>query len=163
MVNEFIEGILEAFGLLFSFDLEVWGIILLSLRVSGTAIFVATLMSLPIGSFIALRKFRGKKPSILYEFKEFYEDCLQIKKRRNNQRFASRENQIRYNNIKAQEKRNIKSQVDRVLDKNRTNLHKLLDGKTEITKSHDFLLGAGFGFGYFSFYRLEFNTKSSAG
>ena len=61
MVNSFIEGILEAFGLLFSLDPEVWGIILLSLRVSGTAIFVATLMSLPIGSFIALREFRGKK------------------------------------------------------------------------------------------------------
>ena len=62
MVNEFIDGIIEAFVLLFSFDLEVWGIILLSLRVSGTAIFVATLVSLPIGSFIALREFRGKKP-----------------------------------------------------------------------------------------------------
>ncbi|MCK5138017.1 MAG: hypothetical protein KAR19_19695 [Bacteroidales bacterium] len=36
-------------------------------------------------------------------------------KRRNNQRFASRQNQIRYNNMKAQEKRNIKSQVDRIL------------------------------------------------
>jgi tungstate transport system permease protein len=61
MVNEFIDGIIEAFVLLFSFDPEVWGIILLSLRVSGTAIFVATLTSLPIGSFIALREFRGKK------------------------------------------------------------------------------------------------------
>ncbi len=61
MVNEFIDGIIEAFVLLFSFDLEVWGIILLSLRVSGTAIFVATFISLPIGSFTALRKFRGKK------------------------------------------------------------------------------------------------------
>jgi len=61
VVNEFIEGILEAFGLLFSLDPEVWGIILLSLRVSGTAIFVATLISLPIGSYIALREFRGKK------------------------------------------------------------------------------------------------------
>ena len=61
MANEFIDGIIEAFVLLFSFDLEVWGIILLSLRVSGTAIFVATLISLPIGSYIALREFRGKK------------------------------------------------------------------------------------------------------
>ena len=72
-------------------------------------------------------------------------------KRRNNQRFASRQNQIRYNNIKAQEKRNIKSYVDRPLDKNRTILQKLLEGKTEVTKSKDFLLGAGFNFNYFSF------------
>ena len=61
MANEFIEGIIEAFILLFKFDPEVWGIIALSLRVSGTAIFVATLISLPIGSYIALREFRGKK------------------------------------------------------------------------------------------------------
>ena len=74
-------------------------------------------------------------------------------KRRNNQRFASRQNQIRYNNIKAQEKRNIKSGVDRALDKNRTIIKKLLDGKTETTISKDFLLGAGFSFGYFSFYK----------
>ncbi len=74
-------------------------------------------------------------------------------KRRNNQRFASRQNQIRYNNMKAQEKRNIKSQVDRVLDKNRTILQKLLDGKTETTRSRDFLLGAGFCFRYYSFHK----------
>ncbi len=61
MANEFIEGIVEAFILLFSFDPEVWGIIALSLRVSGTAIFVAILFSLPIGSYLALRDFRGKK------------------------------------------------------------------------------------------------------
>ena len=61
MANEFIEGIVEAFILLFSFDPEVWGIIALSLRVSGTAIFVATLFSLPIGSYLALRDLRGKK------------------------------------------------------------------------------------------------------
>ena len=74
-------------------------------------------------------------------------------KRRNNQRFASRQNQIRYNNIKAQKKRNIKSYVDRPLDKNRTILQKLLADKTETTKSRDFLLGAGFCFDFFSFHK----------
>ena len=74
-------------------------------------------------------------------------------KRRNNQKFASRQNQICYNNIKAQNKRNIKSLVDRPLDKNRTILQKLLDGKTETTKSRDFLLGAGFSFGYYSYHK----------
>ncbi len=61
MVNEFIEGIIEAFILLFTFDPEVWGIIGLSIRVSGTAIFFAVLFSLPVGTFLALREFHGKK------------------------------------------------------------------------------------------------------
>ena len=61
MQNEFIEGIINAFVLIFTFDSEVWGIIILSLRVSGTAILIAALISLPIGSYIALRDFRGKK------------------------------------------------------------------------------------------------------
>ncbi len=61
MVNEFIEGIIEAFKLLFTFDPEVWGIIGLSIRVSGTAIFFAILISLPVGTYLALREFYGKK------------------------------------------------------------------------------------------------------
>jgi tungstate transport system permease protein len=61
MENEFIQGIIDAFFLIFTFDPEVWGIIELSIRVSGTAVILATLISLPIGSYIALREFRGKK------------------------------------------------------------------------------------------------------
>mgnify|MGYP006278747213 CR=1 FL=1 len=61
MENEFIEGIIQAFILLFTFDDELWGIMGLSIRVSLTSIFFAALIGLPIGSFIGLRKFRGKK------------------------------------------------------------------------------------------------------
>ena len=66
---------------------------------------------------------------------------------RTNQRFASRKNQIKYNNLKAKGKRLAKAEVDIILDKNRTILRAILNGNKEIIKSRDFLLGAGFHFG----------------
>lgn len=67
-------------------------------------------------------------------------------KQRANQVFASRANQIKYNNLKAQEKRKSKASIDRVLDKNRSIMSNILNGQTEAIKSYDFLLGAGFNF-----------------
>ena len=61
MANEIIEGILEAIRLIFTFDPEVWGIIEVSFRVSLVSTFLAALVALPIGSFIGLRKFKGKR------------------------------------------------------------------------------------------------------
>lgn len=61
MENEIIDGFIQAFILIFTFDQEIWEIIFLSIRVSGTATFLATLIALPLGSFIGLREFRGKK------------------------------------------------------------------------------------------------------
>ena len=61
MANEFIDGLYQAFYLLFTFDPEIWNIIEVSIRVSLTSTLVAALFSIPIGSFIALRDFRGKK------------------------------------------------------------------------------------------------------
>jgi tungstate transport system permease protein len=60
-MDPIIEGIIEAFRLIFSFDAEIWNIIFLSLRVSGTSTIFAALVALPLGSFIGLRDFRGKK------------------------------------------------------------------------------------------------------
>jgi hypothetical protein len=68
-------------------------------------------------------------------------------KKRNNQVFANRENQISFNNLKAQEKRKALAQINKILDKNRQILKTVLGRDTEITKSLDFLLGAGFHFG----------------
>ncbi len=74
-------------------------------------------------------------------------------KRRNNQRFANRQNQIRYNNIKAQKKRDAKLPFEKALDKNRTILQKILgDGKEKLI-SRDFLLGMGFSFGYLLYHK----------
>ncbi|MGE0569331.1 MAG: hypothetical protein AB7O73_15435 [Bacteroidia bacterium] len=67
-------------------------------------------------------------------------------KMRNNQKFANRKNQIRYNNNIANNKRKIKSSFDKVLDKNRTVLKNILGTSKEKVKSKDFLLGAGFNF-----------------
>ena len=61
MANEIIEGILEALRFMVTFDPELWGIIEVSFRVSLTSTFLAALVALPIGSYIGLREFRGKK------------------------------------------------------------------------------------------------------
>lgn len=61
MANEIIDGILEALRLMFTFDKELWGVIWVSFRVSLTSTFLAALVALPIGSFIGLREFHGKK------------------------------------------------------------------------------------------------------
>jgi len=59
--NDIIDGIIEAFSLMFTFDQEIWGVIFVSFRVSLMSTFLATIVALPIGSFIGLREFRGKK------------------------------------------------------------------------------------------------------
>lgn len=59
-MSEIINGIIEAIRLLFSFDPEVWGIMLLSVRVSATSTLIALSIALPISSFLALRDFKGK-------------------------------------------------------------------------------------------------------
>ena len=68
-------------------------------------------------------------------------------KKRSNQVFANPENQVRYNNLKAYDKRKAKSQIDRTLDKNRQVLKTILGTNEEIIKSLDYLQGAGFNFG----------------
>ena len=70
-----------------------------------------------------------------------------FQKQRNNQRFASRKNQIRHNNLRAREKAKAKALVDSYLDKNRAILQKALGSKPSTTNSKDYLLGAGFFFG----------------
>ncbi|GAB4309025.1 MAG: ABC transporter permease [Promethearchaeota archaeon] len=54
------DGFAEAFRLLFTFDAEVWGIVLLSVRVSGTAVALASLLGIPAGTLVGLSSFRGK-------------------------------------------------------------------------------------------------------
>lgn len=65
---------------------------------------------------------------------------------RSNQVFASDENRIRFNNLKAKEERLGKSFVDKPLLKNRRILNDLMDGKTEEVFHKQFLLGRGYNF-----------------
>jgi tungstate transport system permease protein len=54
------QGLLKAIQLLFSGDPEVMQITLLSLEVSGTATLLSLLIGLPVGSLLALGKFRSR-------------------------------------------------------------------------------------------------------
>ena len=54
------EAFTHAFSLIFKLDAELIGIILLSLRVSGSALVLATLIGLPLGALLGFNRFRGK-------------------------------------------------------------------------------------------------------
>lgn len=55
-----IEGIKEAFNLIFSFDPEVFEVVFLSLRVSLTSLLIASLISIPLAVLISKYEFIGK-------------------------------------------------------------------------------------------------------
>src|SRR5262245_31497011 len=44
-----------------AFDSELWSIVWLSLRVSGTALLVSSLVGIPLGAWLGLAQFRGKR------------------------------------------------------------------------------------------------------
>jgi tungstate transport system permease protein len=56
-----LEGFRQAFYLIFSFDREVFSAVLVSLRVSCTAIVFATIVGLPLGFYVAVKDFKGKR------------------------------------------------------------------------------------------------------
>ena len=62
---EFIlEGIRQAFELILSGNAEVWQITLLSLQVSLTATLISLLVGMPLGTWMALQRFRGRDFSL---------------------------------------------------------------------------------------------------
>ena len=61
MTNPIIDGIIQAFQLLFSLDPAIYSIVFRSLYVSGLAVAMATLWSLPIAAILGLKNFRGKR------------------------------------------------------------------------------------------------------
>lgn len=65
-----VNALSRALSLIASFDSELAGIIALSLRVSISALFIATAAGLPIGTLIGFRQFRGRNViiSILNSF-----------------------------------------------------------------------------------------------
>jgi tungstate transport system permease protein len=56
-----IEGIKQAFILLFTLDPEVIGITWLSLKVSGTATLISLLIGVSVGTMVALTQFPGRR------------------------------------------------------------------------------------------------------
>jgi tungstate transport system permease protein len=59
-MDSIFEGFRRAFFLILHLDPELLSIILLSLKVSGTALIIATALGLPLGAVTGLRKFPGR-------------------------------------------------------------------------------------------------------
>ena len=55
-----IESFKTAFSLIIHLNAELIGIIILSLKVSGWALIIATLLGLPLAAFLGFRGFRLK-------------------------------------------------------------------------------------------------------
>jgi len=55
------QGLLEALRLLFSGDRDVFEVIFRTLHVSGTATLIGLLLGMPLGTFLALASFPGRK------------------------------------------------------------------------------------------------------
>ena len=87
---------------------------------------------------------------MIYENKIDPYSSESFKPKRYNQKFASRINQIAYNNVKARKLRERKKPIDNVLERNRKILLKILHKKDSSIKSYDFLLGSGFDFNFFN-------------
>jgi tungstate transport system permease protein len=59
-LNAILEGLIKAFWLIISFDREIYSIMFLTLKVSGTAVAIGALIGIPIGAAIGLKDFFGK-------------------------------------------------------------------------------------------------------
>ena len=79
--------------------------------------------------------------------------------KRSNQFYASRENQIRFNNEKQKRERKENLSVNRYLLRNKRVLRYWLGAHKEVIKSKDFLLGASYKFEHYTHYiRLGSST-----
>lgn len=63
-MNDILEGLLAAFWLVVRFDLELVDISLRSLRVSLTALVIASAIAIPLGTWLAVRRFRYRRTTI---------------------------------------------------------------------------------------------------
>jgi len=59
-VNSIFEGISKAASLIVNLDAELMQIILLSLRVSGSALVIATILAVPTAGLLGLKRFPGR-------------------------------------------------------------------------------------------------------
>jgi tungstate transport system permease protein len=63
-MDAFISGFTKAFSLILHLNPELFGIIFLSLKVSGLALVIATLFGLPTGAILGLSRFPGQSASV---------------------------------------------------------------------------------------------------
>ena len=69
-MDSIIESFSKALSLILNLDRELWGIILLSIEVSGTALIAATIIGLPVSALLGFKRFplRGAIISMLNTF-----------------------------------------------------------------------------------------------
>ena len=60
IISSFVEAFKEALHMLLSLSPELYSIIFLSLRVTLTALLIASVLGVPFGVFLALKRFRGR-------------------------------------------------------------------------------------------------------
>ncbi len=63
-MNDIFEGLVSAFWLVVTFDADLMEISLRSLQVSLTALVIASVIALPLGTFLAIRRFRYRRLTI---------------------------------------------------------------------------------------------------
>jgi tungstate transport system permease protein len=63
-MDSLIGGLTQAFSLILHLNPELFGIIFLSLKVSGLALVMATLFGLPTGAILGLSRFPGQSASV---------------------------------------------------------------------------------------------------
>ncbi len=63
-MNDIWQGIVEALRLVFSFDADLFEIVLRSLHVTVTAVVIASAIALPLGAWLAVSRFRMRRFTI---------------------------------------------------------------------------------------------------
>jgi tungstate transport system permease protein len=63
-MDSLLNGFFKAFELIVHLDRTLFGIILLSLKVSGSAMFIATAIGVPVGALLGLKRFPGRDLAI---------------------------------------------------------------------------------------------------
>jgi tungstate transport system permease protein len=60
-MGDILQGLVQAFGLIISFNPALYEIIWFSLYVSGVALLFSTLVGIPLGSVLGLKRFTGRR------------------------------------------------------------------------------------------------------
>jgi tungstate transport system permease protein len=60
-MNDLMQGLIQAFELIFSVNVALYEIIWLSLYVAGVSLLFSTIVGIPIGAFLGLTRFPGRR------------------------------------------------------------------------------------------------------
>ena len=60
-MDKIFAGIIQAIQMIFTADQEIWSVTWLTLKISGIATLLSVSVGIPIGIFLATKKFRGRK------------------------------------------------------------------------------------------------------